>query len=33
MSEKLKILVTASALIGGLLAAPGLYAHSTGGGG
>ena len=33
MPKKLKILVAASALIGGLLAAPALYAHGTGGGG
>jgi hypothetical protein len=32
MSRKVKTVVAASALIGGLLAAPALYAHSTGGG-
>jgi len=33
MPRKLKTVVAASALIGGLLAAPALYAHGTGGGG
>ena len=33
MSRNLKTVVAASALIGGLLAAPALYAHGTGGGG
>lgn len=33
MSRNLNTLVAASALIGGLLAAPALYAHGTGGGG
>ena len=33
MSRNLKTVVAVSALIGGLLAAPTLYAHGTGGGG
>jgi hypothetical protein len=33
MPRNLKTVVAASALIGGLLAAPALYAHGTGGGG
>jgi hypothetical protein len=33
MPRKLKTVVAASALIGGLLAAPALYAHGTGGSG